>query len=180
MACNTETTQTGYLVLFWSLGTLTLAEQIGRARCSYLRLENNFIQLAGNKAKQYETAAISSVIAISKHIADMSTENASIDVSGDSGVKLPFISHHASLGPIVAILSKSIDHIIQHIIDSETPDDGVNWMLSLKPVLNCLLDMRSTVAGSRSIQPPLSRLVTFHGDLLMECWTIDDSDELLD
>lgn len=172
--------QTGYLILFWSLGTLTLAEQIGRARNSCLRQETNFIELAGGKANQYEAAAISSVIAISKHIADMSTEIASFSVSGDSGMKLPFISHHASLAPIVAVLSKSIDHVIQRIVDSETPDDGVNWMLSIKPVLSCLLEMRSTVAGSQSIQGPLSRLLACHGDLLMECWTIDDFAELLD
>lgn len=95
-------------------------------------------------------------------------------------MKLPFISHHASLAPIVAVLSKSIDHIVQRVIDSETPDDRVKWMLSIKPVLTCLLDMKSTVAGSRSIQSPLSRLLASHGDLLMECWTIDDFSELLD
>lgn len=172
--------QTGYLVLFWSLGTLILAEQIEGARNSSLRQENSFIELARCKAKQYETAAISSVIAISKHVVDMSTETASISVSGDSGMKLPFISHHASLAPIVAVLSKSIDHIIQRIIDSETPNGVVNWKLSIKPVLTCLLDMKSTMAGSRSIQSPLSRLVAFHGDLLMECWTLENFDELLD
>ncbi|KAI7973750.1 hypothetical protein EIK77_001813 [Talaromyces pinophilus] len=163
-----------------STSKLSFAEQIGRARNSCLRQETNFIELAGGKGNQHEAAAISSVIAISKHIADMSTENASFSVSGDSGMKLPFISHHASLAPIVAVLSKSIDHVIQRIVDSETPDDGVNWMLSIKPVLSCLLDMRSTVAGSQSIQAPLSRLLAFHGDLLMECWTIDDFAELLD
>jgi hypothetical protein len=138
------------------------------------------LDFAEDKAKLYEMAAISSVISISSLVADTSTENASISVSGDSEFKLPFISHHASLAPIVAVLTKSIDHIVQHIIDSEISDDRLRWMLSIKPVLSCLLDMKSTVAGSRSIQSPLYRLVASHGDLLMECWTTDEFDELLD
>lgn len=110
----------------------------------------------------------------------MSVTNASISACGDSGVKLPFILHHASLAPIVAVLSQSIDHIIQRIIDSETPIDRQNWMLSIKPVLTCLFDMRSTVAGTRFVQSPLNRLMASHGDLLMECWTVDDPDNVFD
>ncbi|QGA16125.1 hypothetical protein EYB26_003792 [Talaromyces marneffei] len=143
----------GYLALFWSLGTLTLAEQIERASNSPLRQGSHFLADAGIKAK---------------------------DACGDSGVKLPFILHHASLAPIVAVLSQSIDHIIQRIIDSETPIDRQNWMLSIKPVLTCLFDMRSTVAGTRFVQSPLNRLMASHGDLLMECWTVDDPDNVFD
>lgn len=172
-------TQTGYLVLFWNLGTLTLAEEIEKACGSHLLQGNNLREFVIDKGKQYEKDAISSVIAISKHIADMSAENSSLSVCGESEMKLPFISHHASLAPIVVVLTKSIDHMLQRVIGSENPDDGAHWMLSIKPVLTCLLDMKSTLAGSRSIQSPLSRLLTLHGDLLMECWTVDELNDLL-
>lgn len=159
---------------------MTLAEQIGLARNSPQALKGEFLKDAESKEKQYETAAILSVVEISTHVSNISATDTSMDVSGDSGIKLPFMSHHASLAPIVAVLSKSIDHIIQRIVDSETPIDQQNWMLTIKPVLTCLLDMKSTVAGSRSIQSPLNKLLASHGDLLMECWTIDDFDELLE
>jgi hypothetical protein len=172
----------GYHILFWNLGILILAEQINIALRNDLYSNREAVHLVSIKAGEYEASAISSVVAMSRHINNISTTHGYIRVSSDSELKLPFISHHARLAPVVTVLSKTIEHLIQQVTstdvtmferDIESMHKIESTMLSIKTVLICLLDMDATVAGARSARPTIRKLMSSHSDVLMDCWAVD-------
>jgi len=146
---------------------------------------------AHHKAREYEKSALSSGLAISKHIADLSSVDGHIKVSNGSVIKLPFISHHANIAPIVAVLVQTIEHMIRHNTSTTTTDFSTSegeghgdslltgdagWISSMKPLLSCLLDLDTTVAGSQTARKALRSLMTAHGDILMDCWAVDEAE----
>ena len=141
-----------------------------------------------SKACKYEKTASASVIEISKHIANLSASGHT-RVSSGSVIKLPFISHHANPAPIVAVLVKTINHIIQLNTFDVGICEGVtageteslhmeSWIPSMKPLLSCLVDLDTTVAGSQTARTALRNLMNSHGDILMDCWGVDEPDSL--
>ena len=136
------------------------------------------------RAGKYEKAAISSGVLISKYIAQISASG-NTKVSRGSFLSLPFISHHANPAPIVAVLVKTIEHIIQR----NTSDTGEwggatagqtenaltdSWVPSLRPLLSCLVDLDGTVAGAQTARVAFLKPISSHSDILMDCWGLDE------
>lgn len=137
------------------------------------------------RAQEYEQKIISTVVTLAKEIASISPSddaiNGYIKPFSGSGVRMPFISHHANPAPIVAVLSKTIESIIQRnasfTLSSAIyylPTENIpmeTWIPSIQPLLRCLLDFQTTIGGARAANVALERLMKSHTDILMDCWT---------
>ena len=137
-----------------------------------------------SRAYEFENIATASVVAIAKQITNASV-NGHYKVSDNSAIKLPFISHHANPAPIIAVLMKTIEHIVQRHTSNAgahkgtTPFGTESWMPSIKSLLSCLLDFDSTVAGSQITRSAVRKLMASHSDIIMDCWTVDEPELLI-
>ncbi|OKL60964.1 hypothetical protein UA08_03696 [Talaromyces atroroseus] len=159
----------GYQTLFWNLGALILVEQIDAAVHYGLDVNDEATHNVSKKAREYEMNAISSVVAISSRINNISTKHGYIRLSYDSELKLPFILHHASLAPVVTVLSKALEHLIQ-----QTTFTNVTMFGRDVEFMDDVDSMDATVAGARSARPTVQKLMSSHSDVLMDCWGVDE------
>ncbi|RDW66632.1 hypothetical protein BP5796_09381 [Coleophoma crateriformis] len=175
----------GFLILFWNLGVLSLVEQIQTANSL------GFISRdceAFSKACQYQKAALKSIITISSNMTTLHAHGpCHIELSRGLNTKLPLISDHANLLLTVTTLVKAIettihintsnDNIGEDAIASRTEFGPVeSWMSLIKPLLSCLLDLDVTVAGSNTARVAFQKLMTSHSDILMDGWAVEKDD----
>jgi hypothetical protein len=105
-----------------------------------------------------------------------------MQVANGSVTKLPLISHHANLLPVVKVLVSAIENTIQMNTSDSTglgeANSAEDWMPSMKPLLSCLLELDVTVAGSNTARKAVQKLMNSHSDILMDCWSVGNDDVL--
>ncbi len=138
------------------------------------------------KADMFQIHAVRSLLATAQRIVDVSAAG-EYRLINSVQAKLQFISHHANTSLVVLALVKGIEHTIDlnfssnYAFTSQSPLFGdpvpdTDWIASIKPLLTCLLTLKSTVSGTFTAKPALRRLMQQHGDILMDCWSHEDSD----
>ncbi|RDW62421.1 hypothetical protein BP6252_11854 [Coleophoma cylindrospora] len=175
----------GFLILFWNLGILSLVEQIQTANSL------GFISRdceAFSKARQYQKAALKSIITISSNMTTLHAHGpCRMELSRGLNTKLPLISDHANLLLTVTALVKAIETTIhintwndtnaEDAIASRTEAGPVeSWMSLIKPLLSCLLDLDVTVAGSNTARVAFQKLMNSYSDILMDGWAVEKDD----
>jgi hypothetical protein len=174
---------TAFLLLFWNLGQLCLVEQIHYV--SHLLVPD----LCGDilsKADSLQEAAVASVLAIARRIVDVSA-NGEFKLINSVQAKLQFVSHHANTALVVMALVKAVEHTIDHNLSRQagsnrkfptsTTNAQSSWVSSIKPLLTCLVALDSTISGAFTARPALQGLMQQYGDILMDCWSSDDSEQ---
>ncbi|EXJ58533.1 hypothetical protein A1O7_05959 [Cladophialophora yegresii CBS 114405] len=174
-----------FMLLFWKLSKLLLVEQLHQAAGVLPAIESRRI-LA--KAQVYQEAAVTSLLTIAQRIVDVSALG-ELRLINSVQAKMNFISHHANTLLVVLALSKAVEHTIDlhlsapeqtHLGSAVFPGATVDsdWIASMKPLLTCLLTLDSTVSGAITARPALRSLMQRYGDLLMDCWSHEDVDDL--
>jgi hypothetical protein len=156
------------------LGVLSLSEQVLIARRFGLVCQN-----CEAKIKHSQKAVLKAASEISKNIISLSASGqGQMQVANGSVTKLPLISHHANLLPIVKVLVSAIENTIQINTSNTTGPGEANstedWMPSMKPLLSCLLALDGTVAGSNTARQAVQKLMSSHSDILMDCWSVEN------
>jgi hypothetical protein len=173
------------MLLFWKLSKLLLVEQLHQASGVLPAIERNPLL---EKAQSYQRAAVTSLLTIAQRIVDVSAMG-EFKLINSVQARMHFISHHANTALVVLALSKAIEHTIDlHVsataqcVLSLAAFPGVtmnsDWIASMKPLLTCLLTLDSTVSGAITARPALRKLMQQYGDLLMDCWSYEDIDDL--
>lgn len=62
---------------------------------------------------------------------------------------------------------------------STTLDAPTEWIGSVKPLLICLINLKSTISGTYAAEPALQKLMQQYGDILMDCWSHEEGEEIL-
>ncbi|OAL21175.1 hypothetical protein AYO22_08138 [Fonsecaea multimorphosa] len=186
MGINDEFALTyAFMLLFWSLGTLLLVEQLHRAS-SILPVAER--QPLLDKALSYQRGAVTSLLTIAQRIVDVSAMG-EFRLINSVQAKMHFISHHANTVLVVLALSKAIEHTIDLYVSTAQQGDLTSttfpdmepdseWIANMKPLLTCLLTLDSTVSGAITARPALQRLMQQYGDILMDCWSHDEGGNL--
>jgi hypothetical protein len=135
------------------------------------------------KVKQSQKTALRAVSAMSKNIVGLSTSgHGQMQVANGSVTKLPLISHHANLLPVVKVLVSAIETTIKMntpaYAGSGEAESTETWISSMKPILSCLLEMDGTVAGSNIARKAIQKLMVSHSDILMDCWSVESGGDL--
>ncbi|KAK5044932.1 hypothetical protein LTR84_010304 [Exophiala bonariae] len=181
---NKSKLATAFLLLFWNLGHLCLVEQIHYA-AHLLGPDVGHALLC--KADTLQESAVAFVLAIARRIVDVSS-NGEFKLINSIQAKLQFVSHHANTALVVMALVKGIEHTIDYNLSKQpakkqTRTGGSNpnaqpvWIPSIKPLLTCLLALESTVSGVFTARPALQKLMHEYSDVLMDCWSSEDSRE---
>lgn len=87
-------------------------------------------------------------------------------------------------------LTKGIEHTIDLNINGSADgpewsglttflNDSMDWKESTKPLLTCLVTLETTVSGVHTARPALEDLMRHYGDILMDCWSQDDPEDVL-
>lgn len=171
-------------MLFWNLGHLCLVEQIHYV--SHL-LAPDVGQTLLSKADALQEDAVTFALAIARRIVDVSA-NGTFKLINSIQAKLQFVSHHANTALVVKALVTGIEHTIdfnlskqphntQTRISGSSTYPQSNWVASIKPLLTCLVALESTVSGAFTARPALQNLMRQYGDILMDCWSSEDSRE---
>ncbi|KEF56375.1 uncharacterized protein A1O9_07956 [Exophiala aquamarina CBS 119918] len=170
---------TAFLHLFWNLSHLCLVEQIHYA--SHL-FEPGSCEGLISTADRLQEAAVTSVLAIARRIVDVSARG-EFKLINSVQAKLQLVSHHANTRLVVMALVKAIEHTIdlnlsKHAVSGrkEATSTQPKWISSIKPLLTCLVMLDSTVSGSFTARPALRGLMLKYGDILMDCWSSEDSE----
>ena len=175
-----------FMVLFWKLSILLLAEQLYRAADLLPAVER---QLLLDKARFYQRTAVTSLSTIAQRIVDVSALG-EFKLMNSVQAKMQFICHHANTSLVALALSKAIEHAIDSHVSAAGPTDGsfnefnelsdeavgTDWIASMKPLLACLLTLDSTVSGAFTARPALQRLMQKYGDILMDSWSQEDGE----
>lgn len=167
------------------MSNLLLVEQLHQAS-SVLPVAEGQPML--EKAQSYQQDAVTSLLAIAQRIVDVSALG-EFQLMNSVQAKMHFISHHANTALVVLALSKAIEHTIDlHVSSTEQgpwsftalsgPATNSDWLSSMKPLLTCLLTLDSTVSGAITARPALQRLMQQYGDILMDCWSQEDLDDV--
>ena len=157
--------------MFWNLGLLMLFEAVDSA------CDRNMTRCGPSDphriAVKYRQDAVLAFARISKLVMNVSTEQ-DLPVLDSVDIRLPFMAHHANTTLVVTALQKAIKHTIDcHVeADGESRDRLVP---SLKPLLWCLLSLEKTSSGRTTARPALNKLLYQYGDVLMDCWTVDET-----
>ena len=136
------------------------------------------------KSREYRSSATSSLGEIAKVIMNSSSEEG-VALGDDTDVKLPFVAHHANTELVASTLQNAIQHTIDSNVGQAPGPSSVtelsrefttsgNWMDSVKCLLACLLGLEKTNSGHCAARPAFHSLLNGYGDLLMECWTLDE------
>ncbi|ETI22507.1 hypothetical protein G647_06582 [Cladophialophora carrionii CBS 160.54] len=174
-----------FMLLFWKLSKLLLVEQLHQAADMLPAIESRPML---EKAQSYQQAAVTSLLTIAQRIVDVSAMG-EFRLINSVQAKMHFISHHANTLLVVLALSKAIEHTIDlHVSAAEQNDLGPaifpsaaensDWIASMKPLLTCLLTLDSTVSGTITARSALRKLMQRYGDLLMDCWSHEEVDDL--
>ena len=167
------------------MSNLLLVEQLHQAAGILPAMEQ---QAMIEKAQSYQQSAVTSLLVVAQRIADVSALG-KFRLINSVQAKLHFISHHANTALVVLALSKAIEHTIDVHVSSAGqndlrtgtfPDAAANsdWIASMKPLLTCLLTLDSTVSGAITARPALQNLMQQYGDILMDCWSQEDREDL--
>lgn len=172
-----------FLLLFWNLGHLCLVEQIHYV--SHLLMPDLCGEML-SKADSLQEAAVTSVLAIARRIVDVSA-NGEFKLINSIQAKLQFVSHHANTALVVMALVKAVEHTIdlnlsrqagtsRPLVTSTTSAQS-GWVSSIKPLLTCLVALDSTISGAFTARPALQGLMQQYGDILMDCWSVEESEQ---
>lgn len=175
---------TAFLLLFWTLSQLCLVEQMHHVSNI---LEPGLDQDMRLKADTLQEAAVTFVLATARRIVDVSA-NGEFKLINSVQAKLQFVSHHANTALVVMALVKGIEHTIDLNLSKQSKNSQIpvlgsttyarpNWIASIKPLLTCLVALESTVSGAFTARPALKDLLRQYGDILMDCWSFEDSEE---
>ncbi len=173
------------MLLFWKLSNLLLVEQLHQAAAMLPAIEQQAIL---KKAQSYQQAAVNSLLVVAQRIVDVSALG-KFRLINSVQAKMHFISHHANTTLVVLALQKAVEHTIDIHVSSAGqndlcsgafPDAAANsdWIANMKPLLTCLLTLDSTVSGAITARPALQNLMQQYGDILMDCWSQEDSEDL--
>lgn len=151
-------------------------------------LEPDLGQDMCSKADTMQEAAVTFVLTTARRIVDVSA-NGEFKLINSVQAKLQFVSHHANTALVVMALVKGIEHTIDLnlskqsknsqalVVPGSTTSARPNWVASIKPLLTCLVALESTVSGVFTARPALKGLLRQYGDILMDCWSFEDSEE---
>lgn len=87
-------------------------------------------------------------------------------------------------------LAKAMEHTIDlnmtrrmddtTMFDQSTSLDApTEWIESVKPLLICLITLKSTISGAYAAGPALQKLMQQYGDILMDCWSHEEGEAIL-
>lgn len=167
--------------MFWGLGLLLLAEQI----ISAVELQ---VPLPGHqpdaKVRRYQRVGTSSVAAVARSVLDLPQGPAS-QLFNDATTRLPFAAGHANISLVVTALMKAIEHTVNgqmtspsaalaNAQDFELVDSPMHWTGNVRSLSHCLVSLKSTISGSCVAGVGLQNLMYKYGDILMDCWSMED------
>ncbi|OAP60575.1 hypothetical protein AYL99_05577 [Fonsecaea erecta] len=171
-----------FMLLFSGLASLLLVEQLHRSSIMLPLAER---QPLLDRALSYQREAVTSLLTIAQRIVDVSAMG-EFRLINSVQAKMHFISHHANTVLVVLALSKAIEHTIDLYVSTGQQGDLASttfsdmepdseWVASMKPLLTCLLTLDSTVSGAITARPALQKLMQQYGDILMDCWSHEDT-----
>lgn len=167
-----------FLLLFWNLSHLSLVEQIHYA--SHLLAPGSCEGIIST-ADRLQEAAVTLLLAIARRIVDVSAKG-EFKLINSVQAKLRLVSHHANTPLVVLAFVKAIEHTIDFNLSKQAASGQKavtctppNWVSSIKPLLTCLVMLDSTISGAFTARPALRGLMQKYGDILMDCWSSEDS-----
>jgi hypothetical protein len=161
--------------LFWHGNNLLLVEQLHQA--SHLLPQSERAEVL-EKAQVYQTTAVTSLHAVAKQIVDVSSFG-EFRLINSINATMHLISHHANTALVSTFLSRGIEHTIDlHVsansqntsLTDPSPNGTSDWIATMKPLLTCMLTLKSTVSGMVTAGSHLQRLMQQYGDILMDCY----------
>lgn len=155
-----------FLVIFWDLGILILAEVLESISSREVGEPNEELVF---RMRNYRWESAVSVARIIEDVLNLPTREAFPPSSGlDPAV--PLTASHVNTITVVSALHKSIEHIIDSKADNLFPDG--TWDRYIGILMKGLVALGVTVGGSRTATVSLQRLMQAHGDILSECWFV--------
>jgi hypothetical protein len=165
-----------FVLLFWHGSNLLLVEQLHLA--SHV-LPQGEKQEVLEKAQVYQTTAVTSLHAVAKQIVDVSSFG-EFRLINSINATMHLISHHANTALVSTFLSRGIEHTIDLHVSAnsqnssltghQSPNGTSDWIATMKPLLTCMLTLKSTVSGTVTAGSQLQRLMQQYGDILMDCY----------
>ena len=158
-----------FLIVFWDLGVLVLAEHL---KCVLNEAYHSHESLISTMLT-YQWQAALSVARTVECVLALPAEEAFKPHSGLSA-EVPITACHVTPSLVVTALHKAIEQIIDLELSSDfgsTPD-GV-WDCHIGVLMKGLVSLEVTIGGSRTARVALQSLMRNYGDILCECWSSD-------
>lgn len=160
-------TKTVFLIVFWDLGVLVLAQHLK----SVLNEADHSHEQLISWTRTYQWQAALSVAQMVECVLSLPIEEAFKPQSGLSA-EVPIFACHVTPSLVVAALQKAIEQIIGSQFASEEGliSDGV-WDRHIRSLMKGLVSLEVTIGGSRTAGVALQSLMRNYGDILSECWS---------
>lgn len=160
-----------FLVIFWDLGVLVLAEILRSLSYEITPSDPSSEHLLLQTQKYQWESALSLAYTVESVLNLPTTE--ALKPSSGLDPEVPLTALHVTPTTVVLALQKAIEHIIDSKLSLGTNlrPDGT-WDRSLGILMKGLVALGVTVGGSRTATVSIQSLMQIHGDILSECWFV--------
>jgi hypothetical protein len=161
-------TETVFLMVFWDLGVLVLAQNLK----SVLNEADHSREHLISRMRTYQWQAALSVAQTVECVLALPTEEGFKPQSGLSA-EVPITASHVTPSLVVTALQKAVEQIIDSQFSSDYGliPDGV-WDRHIGFLMKGLISLEVTIGGSRTASVALQSLMRNYGDILSECWSV--------
>ena len=150
-------------MIFWNLGLLFLFECIDGASKDSDWPGPALLYYASDQRRR----ATSAYATVSRCIMDVPYAHNPV-IQGCGTPEDSFLDCHVNTTLVVLAFEKAIQHSVD-LLCSDSAEEGHLEMQDLKPMLSCLLSIKSNLA-----EEAFNRLVQNSSDMILECWLVDE------